>query len=1029
MSQELHETSVSEGPVAEKRIGAVMVVGAGVGGIQAALDAAASGFKVYLVDKSPAIGGKMSQLDKTFPTNDCSMCILSPKFIECATNPNITILTNTNIEGVEGEAGNFEVQLREEPRYVDEEKCTGCGTCSEYCPIWVPDVYNENLGKQKCIHVHFPQAVPAVSVVDSGRCLFLQRKICQICVPTCKGKAIDFKMKPKFTTVGVGSLILAPGYEIFDAESQTQYAYHRFANVVTSLEFERIISASGPNGGEILRPSDGKTPHKIAWIQCVGSRDESSHCSYCSAVCCMYATKQLILSKEHHPEIEAVILHNDIRAYGKGFERFYERAQAMPGVRYQWAKASLVGENPDTKNVVLRYRVNGTEVKDEEFDLVVLSVGLSPSAGNRELAQKAGIDLNEHGFCDSPTFSPMATSRNGVFSCGVFHAPMDIPDTVTMASGAASLASQLLFEERGTMVEEKVYPEERDVSGEEPRIGVFVCDCGTNIAKVVNVPRVVEYVKGLPGVVHAVEETFACSVDSVKHMVETIRKEGLNRVVVAACTPRTHEPVFQDALREAGLNPFLFQFSNIREHCSFVHMNEKAVATEKAKDLVRMSSSKALLLQPLYRANYSVTRAALVIGGGVAGMTSSLALARQGIKVHLIEKTDVLGGLSTRISHTLEGGDVRSLVEDLVSQVQANELIEVLTRAELIEYTGYVGNFLSTIRVSGNGAPKEIEHGVTIVAAGAEELKPQEYLYGQDHRVTTLLELDEMIEKGDDRVKNANTAVFIQCVGSRNEERQYCSRVCCSHSVKNALRLKELKPEMDVYVLYRDMRTYGFKEDYYKKASDQGVVFIRYQPEDQPDIKTAVDEEGRPVLRLTATEPILGQRLELDADLVCLAAASIPPAGNRVLSQMLKVPLNEDGFFLEAHMKLRPVDFSTDGIFMCGTAHNPKFIDESIAQAQAAASRALTILTRKSLEGQATVAEVEELLCSGCRVCEMTCPYEAITRDEEKHVSVVNQALCKGCGTCVAACPSGAMKGKHFRTDQILAEIRAAFAV
>jgi heterodisulfide reductase subunit A2 len=742
----------------------------------------------------------------------------------------------------------------------------------------------------------------------------------------------------------------------------------------------------------------------------------------------MYATKQLILSKEHHPEIEAVILHNDIRAYGKGFERFYERAQAMPGVRYIWSKASVVDERAGSGDVVLRYRINGTEVKNEEFDLVVLSVGLSPSAGNRELAGKLGVDLNQHGFCDSPTFSPMATSRDGIFACGVFHAPMDIPDTVTMASGAASLASQLLFEERGSLVEEKVYPEERDVSGEKPRIGVFVCDCGTNIAKVVNVPQVVEYAKGLPGVVHAVEETFACSVDSVRHIKETIQKQGLNRVVVAACTPRTHEPVFQDALREAGLNPFLFQFANIREHCSFVHMNEKTVATGKAKDLVRMAAAKALLLQQLSRANYDVNREALVIGGGVAGMTSSLALARQGIRVHLIEKNDELGGLSKRIPQTLEGDNVRSLINDLVEQVQANEMIDTTTGAELADFAGYVGNFHSKVRANGAGSPKEIEHGVAIVAVGAEELKPNEYLYGQDPRVATLLELDEMIEKRDERVRNANTAVFIQCVGSRNDERHYCSRVCCSHSVKNALMLKEQKPEMDIYVLYRDMRTYGFKEDYYKKASDAGVVFIRYGLEDKPDIRPA-EEEGRPVLRITATEPVLGQRLQLDADLVCLATASIPPAGNKPLSQMLKVPLNEDGFFLEAHMKLRPVDFSTDGIFMCGAAHSQKFIDETIAQAQAAASRALTILTRAHIEGQATIAEVEEARCSGCRVCEMTCPYDAIGRNEEKAVSVVNQALCKGCGTCVAACPSGAMRGKHFNTDQILAEIRAALPV
>ena len=1015
--------NVGEIPADREKIGAVMVVGAGVGGIQAALDAAATGFKVYLIDKGPAIGGKMAQLDKTFPTNDCSMCILSPKFIECATNPNITIMTNTQVEGIEGEAGNFQVHLLEEPRYVDEEKCTGCGTCAEYCPIFVSDIYNESLAKKKCIHVHFPQAVPAASVVDATKCLFLQRKICQICVPTCKSKAIDFHMQSKRMTVKVGSLILAPGYEIFDPISQSQYGYHRYSNIVTSLEFERIISASGPNGGEILRPSDGKTPHKIAWIQCVGSRDEQSHCTYCSAVCCMYATKQLILSKEHHPEIEAVILHNDIRAYGKGFERFYERAKNMPGVRYQWAKASIVGEDKDTGNIILRYRINGTEVKDEQFDLVVLSVGLSPAEGNRELADKLSIELNQHGFCKSPAFSLMETSREGIFSCGVFHAPMDIPDTVTMASGAASLASQLLREERGTMVEEKVYPEERDVTGEPPRLGIFVCDCGTNIAKTVNVPQVVEYAKGLPGVVHAAEEIFACSVDSVTHMAETIRKEGLNRIVVAACTPRTHEPVFQAALREASLNPYLFEFANIREQCSLVHMNEKATATEKAKDLLWVAASRAALLEPLYRISYKIIRSALVIGGGIAGIKAALSLADQGIEVNLIEKKDTLGGLARKVPETLEGENVLDFVDTLIKKATENNLIHIDTNAELVNFSGYVGNFLSVIKTGTAGVFKEIRHGVTLVATGAEELKPKEYLYGDDSRVMTLLELDEMIKKDNNSVKNCEAAVFIQCVGSRNDERHYCSRVCCSHSVKNALKLKELKPEMDVYVLYRDMRTYGFKEGYYKKASDQGIIFIRYQPEDPPDIR-AIEENGRSFLRLTATEPMLGKRLEIDADLVCLAAASIPQTSNKPLSQMLKVPLNEDGFFMEAHMKLRPVDFATDGIFMCGTAHYPKFIDESIAQAEAAASRAMTILARDELTAGGPVSRIKTWKCSGCGVCWSVCPYQAISRGEDS-ISVVNEALCKGCGVCVSSCRSGALDLGGVSNEQTWSAIRA----
>ena len=905
-----------------------------------------------------------------------------------------------------GKRAKFEAHLVQEPRYVDEDKCTGCGTCTEYCPIYVLDAYNQNLAKKKCIHVHFPQAVPAVSVVDTAHCLFLNRKECQICVPTCKNKAIDFHQQPKQLSLKVGSLILSPGYEPFDPMTQSQYGYHRFTNVVTSLDFERMISASGPNGGELQRPSDGKVPHRIAWIQCVGSRDETSGCSYCSAVCCMYATKQVILSKEHHPEIEAVILHNDIRAYGKGFERFYNRAKNMPGVRYIWAKASILGEQPDSGSVVLRYRINGTSVKDEEFDLVVLSVGLSPTQGNRELAERLSVRLDEHGFCESPVFSPMETSRSGVFSCGVFHAPMDIPDTVTMASGAASLASQLLWEQRGTLMEDKVYPKERDVRGEPPRLGIFVCDCGTNIAKVVDVKQVVAYAKRLPGVTHAAEETFACSVDSVGHMAETIRNKGLNRVIVAACTPRTHEPVFQNVLREAGLNPYLFEFANIREHCSLVHMTDKRRATEKAKDLVRMAAARATLLEPLYQVSYDVNRSALVIGGGVSGMVAALSLANQGIKVHLIEKTDVLGGLSVKIPETLEGGDVRALIKDLIGQVRDNALIDVSTGAELVEYSGYVGRFTSRVKVGPAGALKEIEHGATIVAVGAEESTPQEYLYGEDKRVMTLLEFDEVLTDAD-RLKDCNGVVFIQCVGSRNDERPYCSRVCCSHSVKSALKLKEFKPEMDVYVLYRDMRTYGFREDYYKKASDQGVIFIRYDTDDPPDIQ-AVEEDGRAILRLTATEPMLGQRIEIDADMVCLAAATVPRADNRPLSRLLKVPLNEDGFFMEAHMKLRPVDFATDGIFMCGTAHNPKFIDESISQAQAAASRAMTILAREELRAGGPVSRVTSAKCSACGLCQHVCPYQAISPGVDG-VAMVNEALCKGCGVCVSSCRSGAL--------------------
>jgi heterodisulfide reductase subunit A2 len=1004
------------------RVGAVLVVGAGVSGIQAALDLVNSGFKVYLVDKEPTIGGKMAQLDKTFPTNDCSMCILSPKFIECARNHNITILTGSQVESVEGEAGNFTVTLRQQPRYVDETLCTNCGTCTEYCPVIIPDAYNKNLSTQKCIHVPFPQAVPATVTVNSADCLFLRRKECQICVPTCKSKAIDFHQQEKKLDINVGSVILAPGYETFEPQIQGQYGYKKLSNVITSLEYERILGASGPFGGQLLRPSDRKTPSKVAWIQCVGSRDTTCNNTYCSAVCCMYAIKQVILSKEHHHELEASVFHNDIRAYGKGFERYYERAKNTPGVRFIWSKVSILREAPNTKNVIIRYRNNSTGTKDEEFDLAVLSAGLTSTESTKQLADRLGIGINPHGFCENTPFAPIETSKPGIYSCGVFHAPMDIPDSVTMASGAASLASQLLSDQRGTLIEERKYPEERNIAGEPPRIGVFVCHCGTNIAKVIDVKKVVESAKKLPGVVHAQDSTFSCSIDSVSQMVETIKEKGLNRVVVSACTPRTHEIVFQDALKEAGLNPYLFEMANIREQCSLVHMKDKESATGKAQDLVKMAVTKSRLLQPLYQLPYGIAHAALVIGGGISGMVSALSLANQGIEVHLIEKDRELGGIARKSYHVLGGGDVQEYLGQLIRQVIENPLINVHTESVVTDFKGYVGNFSTTIK-SGNTIG-DITHGVTIVATGAEEHKPTEYLYGSDPRVMTLLELDAEIAKNAERFKDVSNLVMIQCVGCRNEERTYCSRVCCSHAIKDALQLKELNPEMEIFVIYRDIRSYGLREDYYNEAAKLGVKFIRYDIDDKHEVQV-VNENGQDILRVTVTDLQLGQRLMLDADILALSAAIVPGADNKLLSQMLKLPLNEDGFFMEAHMKLRPVDFATDGIFMCGLAHSPKPSDESIAQAQAAAARAVTILSRTEMKAGGPISVVNGRKCTGCGLCVLVCPFDAVSVDSEEMVAVVNEALCKGCGVCASSCRSGAVTVGGISDEQILSVVRA----
>jgi heterodisulfide reductase subunit A len=1012
----------------EGKVGAVMVVGAGVSGIQAALDLANSGFKVYLVDEAPAIGGKMAQLDKTFPTNDCSMCILSPKFIECARNPNISIMTHAQVDTVDGQAGNFKVTLLKKPRYVDEDKCNGCGTCVDYCPVKILDAYNENLTSTKCIFIPFPQAVPSVAVVDPDQCLFLLRRECKACVPACKTKAIDLYQREEKLEINVGSIILAPGYETFDPGSQSEYGYKRFSNVATSLEFERILSASGPYRGEVKRPSDRKPPKKIAWIQCVGSRDVTAGNTYCSAVCCMYTIKQAILSKEHNNELEATIFHNDIRAFGKGFERYYERAKNSLGVRFIWSKASVVREAPETKNMVVRFRASATEMKEEEFGLVVLSVGLTSSASRRELADKLSVELTPHGFCKNDVFSPVETSRPGIYACGAFLGPMDIPDSITLASAAASCSSKLLANQRGPLIEKKEYPAERDVSGEPPKVGVFICHCGTNIAGVVDISRVVRYVKKLDDVVHIEDNIFSCSVDSINHIVETVKEKGLNRVVIAACTPRTHESMFQEVIRETGLNPFLLEMANIREQCAWIHMGDKRVATQKAQDLVRIAVAKAKLLEPIKQLSLGLTRSALVIGGGIAGMESALGLANQGFGVYLIERSDALGGIARRIHYTLEGRGVQNYLQELIQRVYENPLIRVYTESKIVEVAGFVGNFTTKIAVGPEPAVKEISHGVIIVAIGGEEFKPTEYLYGKDPRVLTLLELEEEIAHGNPEVTTARTLVIILCVGSRDSERPYCSRVCCGQGIKNALRLKEINPEMEIYIVYRDMRTYGLMEDYYREAAERNVKFIRYDVDDKPDVEV-IRENGQSLLRVSVTDPILGQRLTLDADILALGVATVASAGNRELSQLLKVSLNEDGFFLEAHMKLYPVDFSTAGIFMCGLAHSPKFIGESIAQAQAAASRATTVLVKDVIITEGIVCSVNKDICSGCGVCEVVCPYHAITTDRKRRVAKVNEALCKGCGTCCSACPSGAVQQRGFTDDQISAMLSAALEV
>ncbi|WP_300464427.1 FAD-dependent oxidoreductase [Desulfobacula sp.] len=1003
-----------------------MIVGGGISGIQAALDLAETGFRVYLVDKSPAIGGKMSQLDKTFPTNDCSMCIESPKFIECSRHPNIEILTYTEVESIKGEAGDFRVTLVKKPRYILEDRCTGCTTCVEVCPVKVPDVYNQSLSLNKAIHIYFSQAVPLITYVDPDTCLYLQDEKCNICVGVCKNEAIDLNQKEETVIVEVGAIIMSPGFEVFDPKLRGDYGYGTMENVVTSLDFERILCSTGPYEGEIRRPSDMQHPHKIAWIQCVGSRQviEGGN-SYCSGVCCAYTQKQVILAKDHDAGLEATIFHNDIRAFGKDFERFYQRTENLPGVRFLRSYVSIGREIPETKNVTIRYSTFEDGVKEEEFDLVVLSVGMNPPADVKNMAEKFGIELNAHQFCQTNPVNPMETTRPGIFVSGAFQGPIDIPESVMGASGADALCSQLLAYRRGDLAQERVYPPERDVTGEDPRVGVFVCHCGANIGRVVNVPSVVEYASTLNHVVHAQESLFACSTDNAQQIADMIKEKGLNRVVVAACTPRTHEPLFRDTCREGGINQYFYEMANIREHCSWVHSKEPEKATQKAKEIVRMSVGRATLLEPLQEFELPVNKTGLVVGGGLAGMTSALSMAEQGFKVCLLEKNKDLGGMARRIHTTLEGVDVQPYLNDLIRKVYEHPLIQVSHEAAITDVSGYVGNFITTVKTEGR--VKVIKHGAAILATGADEYKPTEYLYGENDQVFTQLELEDHIARREEQLINSQRLVMIQCVGCRQEDRNYCSRICCSHAVKNALSLKKINPEMEIYILFRDMRTYGFREDYYREAADNGVMFIRWEPSDKPVVE-AVKEGGKSVLRVTVPDPVLGQRLELDADYLTLSAAVIPSAGSNEAARLFKVAQNPDGFFQEAHVKLRPVDFAAEGVFLCGIAHYPKHITETISQAYGAAGRAITILTKESVIASGAVCEVNESACESCGACISVCNYNAIEFHEtpKGKKARVNPILCKGDGLCNTRCPTGAIFLKHFTDKEILSQIDAA---
>jgi heterodisulfide reductase subunit A-like polyferredoxin len=844
---------------------------------------------------------------------------------------------------------------------------------------------------------------------------------CQQCVVYCGLNAIDHQMKEITETIEVGAVIVSPGFAEYTPPRADSYGYQVYPNVLTSIEFERMLSASGPYKGHIKRISDGKPLQKIAWLQCIGSRDESCDRKYCSSVCCMYATKEAVIAKEHEPGVETHIYYMDMRSFGKDFDKYFDRAQHEYGVVYRRCRIPKIEQDRSTKQLTIRYVDEKGALQQERYDMVVLSVGLQPCASLGHLSKALEVNLNEYGFVETETFTPVSTSREGIFASGTVTEPKDIPESVTQASAAAAEAAKTIAEVRGSEVVEKTYPVERDTKAELPRIGVFVCHCGINIAGVVDVKKVVEISKTLPYVVYADDTLFTCSQDSQEKIKEKIKELNLNRVVIASCTPRTHEPLFQDTLRQVGLNPHLFEMANLRDQNSWVHKNIPGKATEKAIDSVKMAVSKSSDLYPVRHLQIPVMTSALIIGGGIAGMQAALSIADQGYQVYLVEKEPELGGHLKEIYLGTKGEKPQDLLKQTIENVTSHPHIQVYTQSTLKHVAGYVGNFSTTLDTNQKTkTPIVLQHGVIIVATGAVPYHPTEYQYNKNKDVLTQTEFEKDLFLEKPYLKELKELVMIQCVGSRNTDHPYCSRVCCSEALKNALRFKQLNPYASVYVLYRDIRTYGFREDLlYQKARKKGILFLRYDENDEPVVTT---EKGK--LFVKTTDVILQRDVHLHPDKVVLSAG-IVPQDNKPLAQLLKVPLNQDEFYAEAHVKLRPVDFSADGIFVCGLAHSPRFIEESIVQAKATGARAATILSKKYLETIGNIARVVSRNCAGCQLCIEACPYDAISFDEEKKIVVVNEILCQGCGACTVVCPSGTSQQNTFTKRQIISMIDA----